>query len=51
MWSVVCIVRSYGLDGPGFEYRQEQGSFLLSTAPRTSLKPTHLSIGWAQLGL
>jgi len=47
MWSAVDIVRSYGLDGPGLDYGQEQESLLLSKASRTSLRPTQLPIRWA----
>jgi hypothetical protein len=31
----------YGLDGPGFDFRQGQETFLCSTVPRPALGPTH----------
>jgi hypothetical protein len=40
------IPLGYGLDGRGFESRQELGIFLFATASRPALDPTQTPIQW-----
>jgi hypothetical protein len=48
--SVVSILTSYRLDGPGFTSQQDQGVFLFYKKFRSALEPTQPPIQWV-LGL
>jgi hypothetical protein len=46
VWWLGGIALGYGLNDRGFESRQEPGIFLLTTASRQPLGPTHPPIQW-----